>query len=135
VGTPVASFQDERPYAYQGVEGTRQEVSCAYRLEAPNGEGRTYGFDIGPYDRTRPLVLDPAVLVYCGYIGGDGTDRAYGIAVDQSGNAYVCGQTNSTETIFPVKTGPDLTHNGDYDAFVAKIWLRTHLPLDLLLLE
>ena len=28
---------------------------------------------------------------------------------------------NSTEANFPVKVGPDLSHNGDYDAFVAKV--------------
>jgi hypothetical protein len=74
-------------------------------------------------------------LVYCGFIGGSGEDYGYGIAVDQSGNAYVCGATGSTETSFPVKTGPDLTHNGSNgDAFVAKIRM-TYVPLDLLLLE
>jgi hypothetical protein len=122
IGTPVASFQDDRPYAYQGIEGGRQEVSCSYRLGALDGEGQTYGYNIGPYDRTKPLVLDPAVLVYCGFIGGIGYDTAFGIAVDSSGNAYVCGFTESTESTFPVKTGPDLTHNGsDTDAFVAKV--------------
>jgi hypothetical protein len=56
--------------------------------------------------------------------------------VDKSGNAYMCGQTDSTEDTFPVKTGPDLTYNGGGDdAFVAKIRLITHVPLDLLLLE
>ena len=47
----------------------------------------------------------------------------------------MCGYTYSTEATFPVKTGPGLTHNGDYDAFVAKVRLLTHVPLDLLLLE
>jgi hypothetical protein len=75
-------------------------------------------------------------LVYCGYIGGLDNEEARGIAVDSQGNAYVCGYTTSTEGSFPVKTGPDLTYNGgSCDAFVAKIRLKTHVPLDLLLLE
>jgi hypothetical protein len=119
--TPVASFQDDRPYAYQGTDGGRQEVSCSYKLGAPDSEGQTYGFEIGPYDRTRPLVLDPAVFVYYGFIGGNGHEEAHGIAVDQSGNAYVCGDTSSTEATFPVQAGPGLTYNGSSDAFVAKI--------------
>src|SRR5439155_16999529 len=57
-------------------------------------------------------------LVYCGYIGGAGDDDAYGVAVDGSGNAYVAGQTTSTETSFPVAVGPDLTFNGGSDDVV-----------------
>ncbi len=60
-------------------------------------------------------------LVESGYIGGSGDDTGIGIAVDTSGNAYVCGYTSSTETTFPVMAGPDLTHNGQVDAFVARI--------------
>ncbi|HEY7544443.1 MAG TPA: SBBP repeat-containing protein, partial [Blastocatellia bacterium] len=78
-------------------------------------------FKIGSYDRTKPLVLDPAVLVYCGYIGGAGFDEGFDIAVDGAGNAYVFGDTVSTETSFPVAAGPDTSFNGDTDVFVAKI--------------
>ncbi len=60
-------------------------------------------------------------LVYCGYIGGSGDERGFGVAVDTAGNAYVTGQTNSTEATFPVTVGPDLTYNGGIDAFVAKV--------------
>ena len=39
-------------------------------------------------------------------------------------NAYVTGNTNSSESdFFPVTVGPDLTYNGGSDAFVAKIGL------------
>jgi Beta-propeller repeat len=60
-------------------------------------------------------------LVYAGYIGGDDGDGGSGIAVDKKGNAYVTGETFSTEATFPVTVGPDLTHNGSNDAFVAKV--------------
>jgi hypothetical protein len=62
-----------------------------------------------------------SALVYCGYIGGSGTDYGYGIAVDNTGNAYVTGETTSTHTSFPVLAGPHLTHNGGVDAFVSKV--------------
>lgn len=58
---------------------------------------------------------------YSGFIGGEGDDDGHGIAVDYSGNAYITGSTDSTETTFPVFVGPDLTHNGGEDAFVAKV--------------
>ncbi len=69
-----------------------------------------------------PLVIDPAVLIYCGYLGGAGIDQAFGIAVDITGNAYITGTTYSLETSFPDTAGPDLTFNGGQtDAFVAKV--------------
>jgi hypothetical protein len=60
-------------------------------------------------------------LEYCGYIGGSGNDYGYGIAVDALGNSYVTGYTSSNEASFPVRTGPDLIHNGLFDVFVAKV--------------
>ncbi|MBI3303948.1 MAG: SBBP repeat-containing protein, partial [Deltaproteobacteria bacterium] len=70
--------------------------------------------------------LDPsqsgaASLVYSSYLGGIGTDYGFGIAVDTAGNAYVTGQTSSTD--FPTTPGAfDHTFNGGFaDAFVAKI--------------
>jgi hypothetical protein len=123
IRTPSRVLQDDRPVAYQEVNGSPVEVRTAYRVEEDTAVSGTwvYGFSVGDYDRSKLLVLDPAFLVYCGYIGGSGDDRALGIAVDASGNAYVTGYTSSTESSFPVTLGPDLTHNGDYDTFVAKV--------------
>jgi uncharacterized protein (TIGR03437 family) len=44
-----------------------------------------------------------SALVYSTYLGGNYTDYATGIALDTSGNAYVTGQTASTN--FPVSNG------------------------------
>lgn len=60
-------------------------------------------------------------LIYCGYIGGNSNDFGKGIAVGGSNNAYVTGTTRSSSSTFPTKVGPDLGHNGDDDAFVAKV--------------
>jgi len=69
------------------------------------------------------VKVNPAgtALVYCGYIGGSGSDGALGVAVDAAGNAFVSGYTDSTEATFPVAVGPDVTHNGQEDGFVAKV--------------
>lgn len=58
-------------------------------------------------------------LVYSSYLGGDGTSRGYAIIVDLKGNAYVTGQTFSTN--FPTKNAFDGTFNGNGDGFVTKI--------------
>jgi hypothetical protein len=77
------------------------------------------GFEVGGYDASRPLVIDP-VLVYSTYLGGSGGDIGFGIAVDAAGNAYVSGSTASSD--FPTTPGAfDTSANGNDDAFVTKL--------------
>ena len=122
IETPVQTLRDARPVAYQELDGRRVAVAMNVALDpAAEAGAHVYGFRIGDYDPSQPLVLDPAILVYAGYIGGSSTDLGYGIAVDSDGNAYVTGETSSTESAFPEKVGPDLTYNGGRDAFVAKV--------------
>jgi hypothetical protein len=126
VATPAGGFEDDVPVAWQEVKGAYTDVFVAYVLdskEAGSGPQRqAYGFEVGEYDKSLPLVLDPTVLVYCGYIGGLGWEKGSGIAVDAAGNAYITGDTSSLEATFPVMVGPDLTYNGDpEDAFVVKV--------------
>ncbi len=124
VSTPLGGFEDATPYACQDIDGHRVEVPMAYAMrEGTSGDVFQYGFSIGAYDPTKPLILDPMVLVYCGYIGGAAMteDFGNGIAVDASGCAYVVGWTESTQASFPVAVGPDLMFNGGCDAYVAKV--------------
>jgi hypothetical protein len=136
IATHAGGFEDDIPVAWQEVGGIRKDVDLAYVLETPAedtavppGEAarpgsrtRVFGFEVGTYNSRLPLVLDPTVLVYCGYIGGAGWEKGSGIAVDDRGNAYITGDTSSTEATFPVTVGPDLTFNGEpEDAFVAKV--------------
>ncbi len=117
VTTPLGSFHDGVPVAHQEAEGENKPVSLAYKVD-----GFSYGFNVGEYDPSLPLVLDPLIMVYCGYIGGSSTDSGWGIATDKSGNAYVTGYTVSSEASFPETAGPDLNYNGGTaDAYVAKV--------------
>ncbi|NOY45344.1 MAG: hypothetical protein GXP50_07825, partial [Deltaproteobacteria bacterium] len=124
-----ATLVQRRPRIYQEVEGREVSVAGGFRDLGRDGEGRpTYGFEVGPYDRSRPLVIDP-VLAYASYLGGSGEDGAYAAAVDGAGHLYVAGNTVSGD--FPVK--PDvpcvvgvtcaaqLTLHGPTDAFVVKL--------------
>lgn len=74
-------------------------------------------------------AVDPSGggLNFCGYIGGDKKDKGYGVAVDGLGNTWIFGLTQSNESSFPLKLGPDATYNGGQDAFIARInaWSRS----------
>jgi len=104
------------PVVFQELEGGHETIRGGYVLK--DGNNRV-GFKIGRYDSRRSIVIDPT-LVYSTYLGGSSEDRAYGIAVDRSGNAYLTGVTPSVN--FPVTNGAYQTSaRGQNDAFVAKL--------------
>ena len=78
------------------------------------------GFEVGPYDHDKPLVIDP-VLVYSTHLGGGTLSDFFNrsaIAVDASGSAYVTGGALA----FPTTTGAfQPVSNGDSEVFVAKL--------------
>jgi uncharacterized repeat protein (TIGR01451 family) len=57
--------------------------------------------------------------MYSTYLGGAGTDRGSGVAIDANGNAYVAGYTNSPD--FPTQDAFQNSPGGSFDAFVARI--------------
>ena len=125
--TAAGDLVQRAPVVYQEAGDRRERVEGHYVvLSPPGGEGggeariRQAGFEIGRYDRTRPLIIDP-VLVYSTFLGGSGSDAAEGIAVDAAGNAYVTGSTGSTT--FPGVTGGSIqpAFDGIVNAFVTKI--------------
>ena len=66
--------------------------------------------------------LNPSgsALVYSSYLGGSGNDAGLGIALDSSANAYVTGNTSSSD--FPTTVGALQTNlTGSSNAFVSKI--------------
>ncbi len=81
-----------RPLAYQKIRGVSQPVAVDYEL---SGAG-TVRLRLGEYERSAELVIDP-VVSYLTYLGGSALDVGNGIAVDSTGNAYVTGQTCSTD--------------------------------------
>jgi hypothetical protein len=92
----------------------RKSVDGRYKLLA----GNQVGFEVASYDKSRPLVIDPA-LSYSTYLGGSSGEIGYGIAVDADGNAYVTGSTGSID--FPTVNPLQAATVGDFDAFVSKL--------------
>jgi len=110
VGTGLGTVVFSRPKAYQTVAGRAHPVEVAYAVDGTN-----YRFEVGQYDRTKDLVIDP--LIQRTYLGGSGGDRVTASAASAS-NVLVAGTTDSTD--FPGTAGgarPALA--GPSDGFVA----------------
>jgi hypothetical protein len=105
------------PVVYQDIRGVRKSVPGRFVIK--DQETRRVAFEVGRYDTTRPLVIDPTIA-YSTYLGGTSWDMAVGVAVDAAGNAYVTGFTTSGD--FPTTTGPcDQSSELTYCTFVTKI--------------
>jgi hypothetical protein len=112
-----------KPIAYQlspesGSWATESPVSKQFVTARYVLTGNRVGFALGEYDGRTPLIIDP-MLSYSTYLGGGGSDSGAGIAVDAAGNAYVTGQTSSTD--FPTTNPFQGTLGGSSDVFVAKL--------------
>ena len=90
------------------------------------GTGLQSGFGGGTYDAFVAKVSSTGSLTWWTYLGGDGDDTAYGIALDPQGNIYVTGATNAlanngTTNSFPVFNAYQPIFGGGTDGFVAEI--------------
>jgi hypothetical protein len=107
-----------RPVAFQESAAGRKYVDVRYRIAAD-----TYGFELGAYDATRPIVIDP--IIQSTYLGGSGSSFADEGVRDMaihptSGEVYVAGFTDSAN--FPGTTGGAFPTGGaSGDAFVARL--------------
>jgi hypothetical protein len=96
IGTEGGEVILQKPIVYQPRESyelrttNRQVIEAKYALVGTH----EVSFQLGPYDHSKPLVIDPS-LIYSTYFGGNDWDKANAIAIDSSGNAYIAGKTTS----------------------------------------
>ncbi|MGD2088958.1 MAG: SBBP repeat-containing protein [Candidatus Aminicenantes bacterium] len=115
IETRFGELIHRRPVSYQEIEGKRVTVNVAFKKLSTND----YGFRVGSYDTDRELVIDPVVLVYSTYLGGSNNDHIFALAVDNSGCAYITGNTFSTN--FPTEDAYQNSLGGGIrDSFLVK---------------
>jgi hypothetical protein len=71
-----------KPVVYQEGPDGRMPVDGRFRVS-----GHRITFEVGDYDRGRPLVIDP-VVTYSTYLGGAGGEGSSSVAADAAGNMY-----------------------------------------------
>jgi hypothetical protein len=127
ITTKFGKLIHKRPVSYQKVHvgadlrvcpsdiqnEKRITVHAAFKKIKKN----TYGLEVGAYDKSQNLIIDPMVLVYSTYLGGNGWEYGYGIDVDSNGYVYVTGSTPSTD--FPILNQYQI-HQSINDVYVSK---------------
>ena len=112
--TPLGEVSHNKPFIYQDVNGTRQRVVGRFVKQ-----GQQVGFEVGTYDATKPLVIDP-VISYSTLLGGSGGgassfgSSANGIAIHTAadGNVYVYLVGTTNETDFPIRNAAQAAFGG-----------------------
>lgn len=112
LNTKYGQIKFTKPKAFQLEDGKDIEVNYAKISK------NVYGFSLGNYDKSKTVVIDP--LLSSTFLSGRGSDWIRSVKLDDSGNVYVAGETNSDN--FPIKSGAYSTQNkGNFDVFVAKL--------------
>jgi len=118
----------EKPVVYQMDGERRAHIEGSFAVR-----GNQVRFEIGRYDHSKELIIDP-VLTYVTYLAGTGNDEigqstgpgilkngsSQGIAIDAAGSVYVTGRTTSSD--LPTKNPYEATHSKGSapSAFVTK---------------
>jgi hypothetical protein len=124
VSTSSGELIHHMPVAYQrDADGQRRAIDARFVQVAPD----ELRFQLGRYDHSRQLVIDP-IYEYSTFLGGEHGDEAIGghvdpfqaITVNAAGEVYAAGVSNSDD--FPTTAGvlqPALKE--DLDFFIVKL--------------
>ena len=108
IKTSVGNLMEQKPYAYQDINGVKTEVPCKFTLV--NGIVQ-FEFEKG-YNSAYTLVIDPNII-FSTYTGATADNWGYTATYDNQGNMYLGGYVNAT----PFNIGPAPTYPTTTGAF------------------
>jgi hypothetical protein len=86
-----AEVRLHKPFIYQGGKSAAAEIKGRFVKLSPD----CFGFKVGDYDPTRPLIIDPT-LSYSTLIGGSKGIGGQAFAEDDDGNIYFGGNVGES---------------------------------------
>ncbi len=92
IKTSVGDVVEQKPYAYQEINGFKVEVKCDFEIQG--NEVRFVLLD--GYNTQLPLVIDPNV-VFSSYTGSTADNWGYTATYDNQENMYIGGYVNAIE--------------------------------------
>jgi gliding motility-associated-like protein len=115
--TSIRTVKEMAPFAYQMVGSKMVEVKCKYVLE-----GNRVHFELGEYDLSLPLVIDPEIT-FASYIGSIASNFGFTATDDLDGN-LVAGscifQAGYPTTLGAIQDDFEFFTNGYCDVGVSK---------------
>lgn len=116
ITTSVNSWIEQKPYAYQIINGLKQEVECKFVLKNDQ-----VSFKLGKYDKTKELIIDPT-LIFSTYSGSQRDNWGFTATYDFNDNMYGAGIVFGNLTIFPSMPGSyQIAYGGGkYDILLCK---------------
>ncbi len=107
--TPLGTVSDYDLVSYQGEDTIKADFEM---------KGNHLGFDLGEYDNSKTLVIDP-LIQYCTYLGGSNYEQLLLKSVMSNGDLIMTGFTSSSD--FPKTPGViDRTYMGG-EAFITRM--------------
>lgn len=103
--------------AYQNDGNLRKEIKCSFKQISEH----QVTFEIGEYDKTKELIIDPTVL--CSFFGGSTDEEFIDMVEISTGILLTTGWTESVD--FPISSGTyDIILNGEKEVFISKFDVR-----------
>jgi len=109
-------IENKNLLAYQMKDGIKSIVPCKFELI-----DNKIGFNLGEYDKSVELVIDP--VIYSSYYGGSGDERANIVKFIDDSTFVLAGSTNSMDLRTTVGAY-DQEYAERFDAFVSKIKIK-----------
>lgn len=116
IETSVQDVLEVAPYAYQERDGQKINVRCEYHLK-----GNVLTFDLGHYDHSKPLVIDPR-LVFSTFTGSSSDNFGFTATPGADGSLYAAGIVYVATGMYPVTLGAYqlANHGGNIDIGISR---------------